>query len=65
MVSWLSSLTTYGFGELIERAVSIDNKLGSNGAYGSNSDTERKKTLQQLLNDGLITQEEFNEKMRE
>ena len=28
VVSWLGSLVLYGFGELVDRAISIDNKLG-------------------------------------
>lgn len=30
LVSWLSYLTLYGFGELVDRAISIDRKLSDN-----------------------------------
>ena len=31
LFSWLANIVLYGFGELIERATSIDNKIPSNG----------------------------------
>ena len=39
--SWLGSLVLYGFGELIERAVSIDNKLGKNASRSNKSDKQQ------------------------
>ena len=36
--SWLGSLMTYGFGELIERAKSIDEKLSKPNYTGSSND---------------------------
>lgn len=38
--SWLSSLALYGFGELIDRAISIDNKLGRNKDAVSTQSTD-------------------------
>lgn len=35
--SWLGSLILYGFGELIERAISIDSKLGKNASRSNKS----------------------------
>ena len=83
LVSWMSSLALYGFGELIERTVSIDEKLGGKkpdedgqlpeyipdnaaAAPAAGADEQARKLqqlqLKQALNDGLITQEEYDEK---
>ena len=37
LLSWLSSLTLYGFGELISRAVSIDEKLDADAKNKTNA----------------------------
>lgn len=78
LLSWLGSLFTYGFGELIEQATSINMKLGrSGGAPASpnatvhpaapsrpaSSDPARVAQLRRMLNDGVITEEEFNQAM--
>jgi len=62
--SWVCSLAVYGFGELIDKVVTIDNKLGKKGAYVGDSKNDRKKKLQQLRDEGLITQEEYNERIK-
>jgi len=57
--SWLSSLLVYGFGELIENSAIIAHKkeLPAN-------EPQRKKNdvIDKWLNDGLITEEEYNAK---
>ena len=87
LASWLSSLTLYGFGELIERVVRIDKKLSAGYQAQANnpanvvnvqtnkpveptevdsaqSRKQRILQLQQLLEEGLITQEEYDEKIK-
>ena len=41
LLAWLSCLLVYGYGELIDRATSIDNKLNQVTTAGSASDTGR------------------------
>lgn len=61
LLSWIGSFFTYGFGELIERTVSIDEQLagGSSGKGGRN----REDTLRQMREEGLLTEEEYRERL--
>ena len=36
LLSWISSWLMYGYGEMIQRLISIDNKLNGNRPYGYN-----------------------------
>ncbi|MDY4252496.1 SHOCT domain-containing protein [Clostridium sp.] len=66
LVSWVSSFFIYGFGELIERTTEISlNTRHLRQASGYKEKTEREKTLDELLAAGLITETEYNEKMKE
>jgi len=63
IIAWVSSWITYGFGELIEKASSIDRKMNSNGNAKSETqtkiDNERIVKLERLRSQGLITEEEY------
>lgn len=73
LISWLSSITMYGFGELVDRVIGIEiNTRGNNVENSPNtinptSETpvisRRAKQLKVLLDQGLITQEEYQEAM--
>ena len=60
---WVGSWTIYAFGELVERAASIDNKIGMSGnaksQVQSKIDNERIAKLEKLRAQGLITEEEY------
>lgn len=78
LLSWLGSLFTYGFGELIEQATAINAKLQHNGTGNSSapsvssapsaivtplpgSVTSRVDRLRRMLDQGLITEDEYNQ----
>ena len=68
LASWVGSFFVYGFGELIERAVSIDEQMKRGGTTGKGTPVKNAKKpsageLLRWLDDGLITEEEFNEQM--
>ena len=75
LFSWLGSLFTYGFGELIEQATAINENLRRNGAgfpstpsdvaapHPSHADARRQEQLRRMLDHGLITEDEYNEAM--
>ncbi|WP_294362340.1 SHOCT domain-containing protein [uncultured Clostridium sp.] len=66
LVSWVSSFFIYGFGELIDRTTEISlNTRHLRQASGYKEKTKREKTLDELLAAGLITEAEYNEKMKE
>ena len=69
--SWIGSFILYGYGELIDRMTSIDEKIsGKDKQVGVkrveekpliNSEIEQKLAkLEELRKDGLITEEEYN-----
>ena len=60
LISWIGSFFTYGFGELIERTVSIDNRLAQGAGKGVRS---RADTLRQMREEGLLTEEEYRERL--
>ena len=60
LTSWISSFFVYGFGELIERTVSIDNRLAKDAGRGVRS---RADTLRQMRAEGLLTEEEYRERL--
>ena len=62
LLSWISSFFVYGFGELIERTVSIDERLGRGGS-GNRGSGNRADTLRQMRDDGLLTEEEYRERL--
>ena len=59
LVSWISSFFVYGFGELIERTVSIDERLARGGRGSGN----RADTLRQMRDEGLLSEEEYRERL--
>ncbi len=59
LVSWISALVLYGFGELIENSNIIANKKNTDVPKTSAKD----KTLEKWRNDGLITEEEYRSKI--
>ena len=63
LVSWIISFFVYGYGELIERAASIDKRLAK-GAGGRRSGN-RADLLRQLLDEGLLTEEEYRSKLNQ
>lgn len=66
LVSWVSSFFMYGFVELIERTTEVSlNTRHLRQASGYKEKTEREKTLDKLLAAGLITEAEYNEKMKD
>ncbi|MCR5566464.1 MAG: hypothetical protein K6F61_06400 [Clostridiales bacterium] len=60
LASWIGSFFTYGFGELIERTVSIDNRLAKGAGRGG---ANRADTLRQMREEGLLTEEEYRERL--
>ena len=60
LLSWIGSFFTYGFGELIERTVSIDEQLAHGGGKGGRN---RADTLRQMRDEGLLTEEEYRERL--
>ena len=73
LLSWLGSLFTYGFGELIEQTTAINAKLQHNGTGApstspvitaprpGSADTKRADRLRRMLDQGLITEDEYNQ----
>lgn len=61
LTSWISSFFVYGFGELIERTVSIDNRLAK--GVGGRSSGNRADILRQMRDEGLLTEEEYRERL--
>ena len=59
LLSWIGSFFVYGFGELIDRASSIDDRLARGGRGGGN----RADTLRQMRDEGLLTEEEYRERL--
>ena len=60
LMSWISSFFVYGFGELIERTVSIDEQLAHGDGKGGRN---RADTLRQMRDEGLLTEEEYRERL--
>lgn len=58
LLSWISSLVLYGFGELVENSSVFANKKST---YISKN-SEKTETLEKWRNDGLITEEEYQAK---
>ncbi len=58
LLSWLSSLVLYGFGELIENSSIMVNKKNTDITKISAKD----EILEKWSNDGLITEEEYQAK---
>ncbi len=69
LLSWIGSLFIYGFGELVERTCMIDARIRSGAAPtaapAAPSKDERKAQLDKLLQAGLITEEEYKQKLNE
>ena len=63
LLTWVSCIFLYGFGELIEKANSIDRKMNTSGNAKSETqakiDNERIANLERLRSQGLITEEEY------
>ncbi len=67
LFSWINSFLTYGFGQLIENSDRIASTKDSNTreVFETLSNTSDKIfTLNKLKSQGLITEEEYNQKMR-
>ncbi len=58
LLSWISALVLYGFGELVENSTIIANKKNTVFPKMSAKD----ETLEKWRNDGLITEEEYQAK---
>lgn len=77
LLSWLGSLFTYGFGELIEQTTAINAKLQHNGTGApstspgittprpGSADTKRADRLRRMLDQGLITEDEYNQALNQ
>ncbi|MCI8388784.1 MAG: hypothetical protein HFE63_09995 [Clostridiales bacterium] len=75
LLSWLASLTLYGFGELIEQTCKISANLSDaqnqrlDQIYGKNAAKKTaeigKELLNQLYDDGMITENEYKQKIEE
>lgn len=59
-LSWIGSFFTYGFGELIERTCLIEERSRNSSGFTGGS---RHRQLDQLLAQGLITQDEYCQKV--
>ena len=66
---WIGSFTLYGFGELVDKVCDIESRLsGSNlstpsenkGTLGK-EESARKSELKKLRDQGLLSEEEYNE----
>lgn len=69
IASWIGSFLLYGFGELIEKACIIEERLALNPQMQSARELrslqdERKVALDDLLKKGVISEEEYREAMR-
>ena len=67
LLFWLGSFVMYGFGELVDKTASIEEMMrtGTFGSGHSAASMRRQDELKRLLNRGLITEAEYNEKMSE
>lgn len=65
LLFWIGSFTTYGLGELIERVTSIDCALNGKPRQISAVNQKKKKTLQTWREQGLITEEEYQEQVKQ
>ena len=67
-VLWVSSFILYGFGELIDNTCDIERNIGR-GIYKSavqiKQDDKKNKMLEKLRSEGLISEEEYREKISE
>ena len=66
LLAWISAMFLYGFGELIDKVCDIERNTRGNSAVSTvqaNADYERIKRLEKLRAQGLITEEEFRQKM--
>ena len=59
-VSWISSFLLYGFGELIEKACIIEERLSLHPQMQSTQDVHNSE-LDELLRKGIISKEEYQE----
>ena len=57
--AWISTFMVYGFGELIDRACSIDDKLSENDMDVDNLQKRKIQKLDKLMENGLITEEDY------
>ena len=62
--SWIGSFMTYGFGEIIERLTSIDNKMSVSSGV-TNIDNNKLEMLKKWKEQGLINDTEYIEKMKQ
>lgn len=64
LVIWASSFLVYGFGELVDKTSEIADKLGS--ATPKKHDPAKKEdNLHNLLEKGMLTEEEYNALLNE
>lgn len=59
LISWLSSLILYGFGELVENSMILAGKKNAD----ETDPNAKNKTLEKWRNEGLITEEEYAAKI--
>lgn len=61
IISWIAGFFMYGFGELIEKTCDIQSTICSvNVEKKDFLEKQKREKLDGLLNQGLITQEEYN-----
>lgn len=65
LLCWIGSFVSYGFGELIERVTNIDCALNGKPQQMSTANQEKLKTLQHWREQGLITEEEYQERIKQ
>ena len=77
LLAWLGSLFTYGFGELIEQTTAINENLRRSGTDApstspvitaprpGSADTKRADRLRRMLDQGLITEDEYNQALNQ
>lgn len=63
IVAWISSWLLYGYGEIIDKLTDIERNTrnGVNDEETKHIDPERKAVLDDLLKQGLITKEEYEQ----
>ena len=66
LVSWVGSFMVYGFGQLVENSdILVSEKTGGKveSAKSTNSTNDKIENLNKWKEQGLITEEEYNQKM--
>lgn len=62
LLSWFSSWVLYGFGVLIEKTTTIADNISYITINKDSATSQKLKTINEWLSEGLITEEEFKAK---